>query len=443
VNNKKDKKSRENDLAPSEKVEGALRGAKRFIPRQMFSFFQPTYHYLLSIFAALWYKFPARDLIVIAVTGTKGKSTTVELLLHLLRAGGLKVAGASTVRFTIDKKEERNLYKMTLPGRFFLQRFLYNAKLAGCTHAVIEITSESVSQYRHKWLFLNALVFTNLSPEHIESHGSYEKYIEAKLDIARELEHSKKGNRVIVVNGDDNESQKFLSLSIPRKLNFELDDTRPFALESTHARATIFGKPITFPLPGEFNILNALGASMTAKEFGVSEETIRKALSEFEGVKGRVERVIQDGVSVPFDVIVDYAHTPDSLEKLYRAFPGQRKVCVLGNTGGGRDKWKRALMGGIAGYYCDEIILTNEDPYDEDPLTIVVEMATGIKKKKYEILMDRRLAIREALKRAGQGDIVLISGKGTDPYIMGAKGTKEPWDDATVVREELTRLASL
>ncbi len=432
----------DNELMPSDTLETTLHGVKQFIPRAVFRFFQPAYHFVLAFFGMLYYKYPARMLTVIAVTGTKGKSTTVELIAHLLRTAGFTVASCSTVRFTIGEASERNLYKMTLPGRFFLQRFLTRALAAKCTHAVLEITSESTRQFRHKWLALDALIFTNISPEHIESHGSYENYLVAKLAIADALERSRKQERYLIVNADDKESVRFLTRSVPHKLKYSLDDAKPFLLESSHTQMTLFGKPITLPIPGEFNIANALAAAEAAQAFGVSQEVILAALQDFPGVPGRLERITIPEHQFPFALIVDYAHTADSLEKLYRTFAKERKICVLGNTGGGRDKWKRPLMGGIAGYYCDEIILTNEDPYDEDPGAIVEEMAAGIKKKAYKVIMDRREAIKSALACAGAGDVVIISGKGTDPYIMGPNGVKEPWDDATVVREELHRLAN-
>jgi UDP-N-acetylmuramoyl-L-alanyl-D-glutamate--2,6-diaminopimelate ligase len=139
-------------------------------------------------------------------------------------------------------------------------------------------------------------------------------------------------------------------------------------------------------------------------------------------------------------VIVDYAHTDDSLRKLYETFPSYRKIAVLGSTGGGRDAWKRPVLGKIADDYCDEIIITNEDPYDEDPMKIISEVASGVTHHTPQIIINRRDAIRTACELAREGDTVLISGKGTDPYIMGPHGTKEAWDDATVAREELEKL---
>jgi UDP-N-acetylmuramoyl-L-alanyl-D-glutamate--2,6-diaminopimelate ligase len=164
---------------------------------------------------------------------------------------------------------------------------------------------------------------------------------------------------------------------------------------------------------------------------------IKSAIEKFSEIKGRVER-IKEGQD--FDVVVDYAHTPDSLRALYKAFENHKKICVLGNTGGGRDTWKRDEMAKIAADMCDEIILTNEDPYDDDPQKIVSDMASAIPEAKPIVIMDRREAIAKAISLARSGDSVLITGKGTDPYIMGQNGSKIPWSDAQVVREELRKI---
>jgi UDP-N-acetylmuramoyl-L-alanyl-D-glutamate--2,6-diaminopimelate ligase len=182
--------------------------------------------------------------------------------------------------------------------------------------------------------------------------------------------------------------------------------------------------------------LNALAAIKAGVFAGVTIETCVEALHTLARIPGRMEKI---DAGQDFLAVVDYAHTPDSLRALYEAFPNRRKICVLGNTGGGRDTWKRPDMGQIADEACEKVILTNEDPYDEDPKKIVHEMAAEMKRTP-DIIMDRREAIRTALRFAKEGDAVLISGKGTDPFIMGPRGTKTPWSDARVVREELEAL---
>src|SRR3989338_376693 len=418
-------------------TERALFLAKKLIPKKVFSGLQPAYHYALAFLGALLYRFPSRSINVIAVTGTKGKSSVVELVSALLEEAGYKTAHASTIRFKIGETTERNLHKMTMPGRFFLQSFLRKAVKAGCTHVVIEMTSEGARQFRHKFVELNALIFTNLAPEHIESHGSYENYVAAKVSIARALEASKKQNKLLVVNGDDREAPRFLEVFGGARISFSRHDVRDAKITSDGVAFDWNGVRIQSTLPGEFSLYNILAAVTYAKAVGIPKEKAAFGIRKLAGIPGRAEKV-EAGQS--FDVIVDYAHTPDSLEKLYQTYAAQCRRCVLGNTGGGRDSWKRPVMASVAEKYCDEVILTNEDPYDEDPEKIVQEMAAGMKQKTPALILDRRAAIRESLHRSSIGDVVLITGKGTDPYIMGPRGRKEPWDDAAVAREELGKL---
>jgi UDP-N-acetylmuramoyl-L-alanyl-D-glutamate--2,6-diaminopimelate ligase len=343
----------------------------------------------------------------------------------------------NTIRFKIGSYEERNLYKMTLPGRFFVQRFLRRAVDARCDWAVLEMTSEGAKQFRHKFIHFDALVFTNLAPEHLESHGSYEKYRAAKLAIGQQLEKSRKPNRVIIANADDAEGAKFLGLRVPRSFPYSLKDAEPYEKTDDGFQWTFRDTLIRSHLPGTFNLYNMLAAATFAISQRIAPAVIKKAFENFIFIRGRVEFVQKK----PFAVVVDYAHTPDSLKQFYSVFAGGRNICVLGNTGGGRDVWKRPEMARLAEEHCTHVILTNEDPYDESPQKILDEMAAGVKnKKKLEVIMDRREAIRHALELATPGDSVLITGKGTDPYIMEAHGTKTPWDDATVVREELQHM---
>ena len=394
------------------------------------------YHYAWALLAALWYDFPARRLTVIGVTGTKGKSSVAEMLYTIFTAAGYTTALAGTIRFALGPESRPNLFKMTLPGRGFIQRFLARALARGCTHAIVEITSEAALQYRHRFLELDALVFTNLQKEHVESHGSLEKYFRAKLSIGEELARSKKRPRAIVARADDARGAAFLSLPVEKRIPFSLTDAAEMRTDENGVSFTYGGVYFVLSHPGEFSILNALAAIQTAEAFGVPLETCAKALRELARIAGRVERI---EAGQDFIAVVDYAHTPDSLQALYDAFPNRRKICVLGNTGGGRDTWKRPEMGRIADESCALVILTNEDPYDEDPRAILDAMARGMKRVP-EIIMERREAIRTALRAARAGDVVLVSGKGTDPFIMGPRGTKTPWSDAGVVREELQRL---
>ncbi|MDO8572760.1 MAG: UDP-N-acetylmuramyl-tripeptide synthetase [bacterium] len=420
-------------------MEKLLQSIKKFIPKMVFEALAPIYHYKLALVGALLYRFPSRNIQVVGVTGTKGKTTTIELVNAILQEAGQKTALAGTLRIKIGEKSQPNMFKMTMPGRFFVQQFLRKAVSAKCDWAILEMTSEGTKQFRHKFLDLDALVFTNLSPEHIESHGSYENYVNAKLKIAKALERSHKNNKTIIVNNDDKEAEKFLEIDVQKKIAYSLDRAKPFSTTDHNVSLTLDGKKVSVGIPGEFNIYNILGAVAFAKSQRISPDIVRKALEKFKGVRGRVEKV-DEGQN--FSVVVDYAHTPDSLLKLYQTFGDSKKICVLGGTGGGRDRWKRKEMGRIADEHCSRIILTNEDPYDEDPRQIVGNISEGIRKAPQMVIMDRRQAIMRAFESAKKGDVVLITGKGTDPYIMGPNGTRLPWDDAQVAREELKRLAT-
>lgn len=387
----------------------------------MLNFLKSLYHYLWAFGSALSYGFPSRKLVVIGVTGTKGKTTVVDLIAAILREEGKKVIVSSTLHFSVGDDDTRNLLKMTMPGRSFIQALLSRGVREGCTHAVIEMTSEGARQHRHRFISMDALVVTNISPEHIESHGSYERYLAAKRSIAEALAHSPKKGRILVVNGDDTERETFLSLPVPTKILFSHSD--PFPYETV--------------LPGAMNTMNILAAAAVTRALGVSEEVIKNAIKKFRGVRGRMEAIPNNrGIRI----YVDYAHTADSLAAAYQAAGPGEKICVLGACGGGRDKWKRPQMARVAHEHCRDIILTNEDPYDEDPQAIINEMAKVLPPNSYTIILDRREAIREALIHARERDTVMITGKGTDPFIMGPYGTKVPWDDATVVKEELRKL---
>ena len=420
-------------------MEKILEIGRKIIPTKIFHMAQPVYHYLLAFAGAVYYGFPSRKIFVVAVTGTKGKTTVTEIINKILEETGEKTALLNTIHFKVGDKYTRNLFKMTMPGRFFIQRFLRSAIKANCKYAILEMTSEGAKQFRHKFISLDTLIFTNIAPEHIEAHGSFENYLNAKLKIAKTLESSLKKNRTMIVNIDDKYAPKFLDIKVDKKLAFSLADAKPYTATEKDTILTIDGKKIKTKLVGEFNIYNILAGITFAKHRNINFDIIKNALEEFGGVAGRVER-IEGGQN--FTVIVDYAHTKESLEELYKAFGKSDKICVLGNTGGGRDKWKRPDMGKVADTYCKHIILTNEDPYDENPMQIIEDVAQGITKQSPKIIIERRDAIRKALTLAKENDIVLITGKGTDPYIMEANNKKTLWDDRDVAKEELKLLTN-
>lgn len=426
-------------------MEKTLRAVEKLIPKKIYSFFQPAYHFLLAVTGVILYRHPSRHIYVIGITGTKGKSSTAEFINAVLEADGKKTALLSTIRFKVGDASRPNKYKMTMPGRFFVQKFLREAVDNHCDYAIMEMTSEGARFYRHLGVELDALVFTNLSPEHIESHGSFAKYKKAKLRLVQRLAKSQKLARLSIANLDNEHAASFLIFPVEKNIGYSLKDVQ--ILEESPRGSTIkwYDTDIHIPLPGKFNISNALAALTLSQELNISIEDAKKGIEGLSLIRGRVEKVELSPLDPArgkqnFTVIVDYAHTDDSLRKLYETFPTSRKIAVLGGTGGGRDSWKRPVLGKIADEYCEEIIVTDEDPYDEDPMKIIQEVASGVTNHTPIIMLDRREAIAKAISLAQPGDTVLITGKGTDPYIMGSNGTKIPWDDATVAKEELQKM---
>lgn len=386
------------------------------------------YHRVIAFIAAFIYWFPSRQLTVIGVTGTKGKSTVVELIAYILERAGKKVVVSSSVRNALSG--------MTMPGRFFMQRLLRSGVRDGCTHAVIEVTSQGVLQSRHRFISWDHAVFTNLAPEHVEAHSGFEKYREAKVSFFRyvgqrmSLCGTSAVPQLFIINKDDANAPYFIDA-----INL---------LKSDFNRLILYGKSdLKSSLLGEFNRYNIGAATATAKALGISRDIIQQAIADFPGVHGRMEFIQKE----PFAVVVDYAVTPDSLEAVYKTLKNSKLLCVFGCTGGGRDRWKRPVMGEIAARYCDEIILTDDDSYDENPAQILKDIKSGILNSQFPIsniyeIIDRRVAIQKALSLAHIGDTVAITGKGGDRWLRQAGGKKIPWSDSQVVRDILRGMQS-
>jgi len=374
------------------------------------------YHYILALLGKIIYDNPSRKITVIGVTGTKGKTSTVALITTALSACGHKVAMISSVYIAIGDKKRLNTTENTMLGRGKAQKVLAEAVKAGCKFMVMEVSSLGVKQHRHKFIEWDAGVFMNIHPEHIEAHGSFENYRSRKADFFRYAAKSPKKQKAFFINKEDESASYFADAAGENKKVF---------------------------FSGSFFKANYAAAAAVTEHFGCDRKVVEKALENFSGVPGRLETVIQE----PFKVVVDYAHTAESLEQVYKwvmlpskiSHGNHKLICVLGSAGGGRDKWKRPKMGAVAAKYCDELIITNEDPYDEDPMEIMEQLAEGAKgtDKNAIMILDRQEAIDKAVSLAKDGDTVIITGKGSERYIHFAKGKKLAWSDKEAVKRAM------
>jgi len=421
------------------------------------------YHHIFAAFAAVYYRRPGNKLIIIGITGTNGKSTTVQMVGHILRSTGHRVAWMSTATERIGDIEKLNTRKMTMPGHGTLQKFLRDAVDAHCTYAVTEVSSEGLAQSRHVSIPFDVAVFLNITPEHIESHGSFERYRDAKLKLFRYMasERVKKNGRVqersVVLNMDDKEGQNFFCTKAEHYYATSRSGTAYQGFEKVFWPTaitprpdggntfTIDGNECQLPVLGLFNVDNALSAIAATYAVGIPIAESTHALQDFPGVPGRLEFIMRD----PFTVIVDYAPEPASMQALYDlsdTIQHNRIIHVFGSAGGGRDVVRRPILGKIVGARADIAIVTNEDPYDDDPMQIINQVAQGVvsvgrlhEQEDLFRVLDRREAIRLAVGKAESGDLIFITGKACEQWIMGPLGTKTPWDDRKVAREELQK----
>ena len=453
----------------------------KIVPKQAFSF----YHWFLAKSASVFYGQPSNKMVVIGVTGTKGKTTTCHMIAKVLEAAGYQVGMTTTASFKIGPKEWLNDKKMTMLGRFALQGLLKKMVKAGCTHAVIETSSEGIKQFRNVGINYDLAVFTNLSPEHLEAHGGFENYKQAKGKLFASLSKSKKKKlgpeylpvdlqgagkgvmpKISVANADDELADYFLNFKADKKLKYsfkelscdltdQIGDSVEDCLVPCNMKLTPTGtsfnykdSQINIKLLGEVNVYNAIAALAVGVALGIPLEKIKAGLEAVETVPGRME-FIKEAKEKKFTVIVDYAHEPRGMKKFYvtvRDFieEGSRLIVVTGSCGGGRDKARRPVLGRLASQYADYVIVTNEDPYDENPEKIIDQVLAGaLESKGRELdrnvfkILDRREGIKKALELAKSKDVVVCTGKGAEQWIMGPNGTKQAWDDREIVRELL------
>lgn len=373
----------------------------------------------LAQVSANWFGHPGREMTLLAVTGTNGKTTTTTLLKAVLEeALGAKVGLIGTNRNMVGTKELPA--HRTTPESYELQALLRQMADEGCTHVVMEASSHALAQHRTGTLRFTAGVFTNLTRDHLDYHGTMEEYRRAKGLLFEQSD-------LAILNLDD-EAGRWYRERVPCPV-FTYSERHPEA-DLTAENVKLFPDRIQFeavargtisrvslPIPGGFTIYNALAVIAAALNLGLELPAIAAALSHAQGVKGRVEVV---PTPAPFTVLIDYAHTPDALENILstaRALTQKRLICVVG-CGGDRDRTKRPLMGEIAGELADLTFLTSDNPRAEDPMSILRDMLPGMERSggEYRLIPDRREAIRAALTEARAGDLVLLAGKGHETY---------------------------
>ncbi|MFH0740212.1 MAG: UDP-N-acetylmuramoyl-L-alanyl-D-glutamate--2,6-diaminopimelate ligase [bacterium] len=426
-----------------------------------------AYHYLAAQVAALYFGYPSKNLITIGVVGTKGKTSTANFIWACLQQAGLGTAMLSTANIRMGQKEVLNQYHMTMPKAFIIQRFLKRTLDEKLAVAIIEATSEGIKQFRHKGIDFDFLVFTNLSPEHLPSHGnSFDKYQKTKGQIFAGLTNypdkhlaNRDIKKTIIANIDDPNSQYFLNFKAEKKVSFAIKNKADY--QATNLQAddkeisfSVKGRLYRLNLIGEFNVYNALPAIAICELLKIPYEQIRDGLANLKILPGRMEIInspsASGGDGQDFVVLVDYAHEPKSIELALKASRNLVKdngklIILLGAEGGGRDKAKRPKMGELAGQLADVAVVSNVDPYDDDPKEIIKDIAVAsarvgkVVNQNLFVIEDRREGIKKCLQIAKEGDVVLITGKGAEQSMI-IQGQKIPWDDREVVKEELKKL---
>ncbi|MBI3577734.1 UDP-N-acetylmuramyl-tripeptide synthetase [Candidatus Gottesmanbacteria bacterium] len=382
------------------------------------------YHLLIAIAANVWFRFPSRKLTVVGITGTDGKTTTTTLIYEILKAAGFKTSMITSVHAVIAGKSYDTGFHVTTPTAWWVQKYLREAVNHRDTHFVLEVTSHALDQHRVFGVRFAVGVLTNVTHEHLDWHGTFQKYLKTKLTLLRRA-------KIAIINRDEEE---------PYNQAISFLQNKTYVTYGIHHEAKV--TPETFPfttkLPGDFNRYNVLAAVAATDALGIDQKIVGKVLRTFDGVAGRME-VLQEK---PFGVIVDFAHTPNAITqvlKTVRPATKKRLIHVFGSAGL-RDSSKRPIMGNASAEFADVIVLTEEDYRTEDVNKIIDSIASGVPpgKELYKY-PNRADAIGFALKLAKLGDTVIITGKGHEKSLC--RGTIEyPWSDQGCVKKILKNL---
>jgi UDP-N-acetylmuramoyl-L-alanyl-D-glutamate--2,6-diaminopimelate ligase len=411
------------------------------LPEDVIQLTVPDARAAVADLAAAFYGHPARDMTVIGITGTNGKTSTALLLRSVLDAAGMKAALFGTIRYEIGAR--RIPSPTTTPDPVSLQAFLAEARDVGISAAVMEVSSHALVQQRTRAIRMSAAVFTNLAPEHLDYHRDFEAYRAAKSLLFEGLAPG----AVAALNSEDPSSAHIASRTEGRVILYGRNESASVRAEEVRCdpdgisfllRLPDGGEArITSPLLGYVNVMNCLAAAAAAHGLGIPVAKIAEGLDAAPVVPGRLERV---DAGQPFTVLVDYAHTDHALVNVLRsirAFSGDRRIITVMGCGGDRDRLKRPRMGRAASELSEAVVVTSDNPRSEDPMAIIGEILSGLEgRTNFEVIPDRRRAIRAAVRMAGPDDIVLIAGKGHETYqIVG--GVVYPFDDSRVVTEEI------
>lgn len=419
-----------------------------FIPESVINF----YHKIQAVLACIWYGFPGKKMTVIGVTGTNGKTTTCYMISQILDEAGLANAMATTIFFKSGKKYIRNNSKMTTLNPFVLQKFLRDAYNKGIRYAIIETTSHAIVQSRIWGIKYDSLVFTNITHDHLDYHGTFAHYLDAKLKLFRDNPQAR-----AVINIDDANASKFKTISGNKVVTYSLEgkgdvNGRKIHLYEDGVTFDIawFGNEIHTKLNimGRFNIANSLAAFCVATNYNISPKSIVKAIANIQNIPGRLEYL---DFGQNYKIVIDFAHTPDGLQKVFEAVrPVVRgRIIHIAGATGDRDKTKRPILGALAGKYADIAIVTDEDPGMENPEEIINAVAEGVVRgaeksapkilgKNFFKIVDRSKAIEFGLQIARKGDMVLITGKGHEE-VMKVGEKLVPYSDKKAIEQIIKR----
>ncbi len=407
----------------------------------------PSSRQALADLAATFYGRPGSRLRLLGVTGTDGKTTTVQILSQVLESAGRCTGFATTTDFKVRDRQWDNLTRQTTVEALEIQEMLRQMVDAGCSHALLEATSQGLEQERLRGCEFDVAAVTNVTSDHMDWHKTRENYLAAKRRLFEQL----KPSGVAVLNADDSSFEYFRAASPGRVLTYAMEASADF--RATHVgywqSSLVFRlegpdghTDVELDLLGRFNVYNALAAAAMASVEGLSLAQISEGLRRVQPAPGRLERI---DAGQPFRVLVDYAHTPNSFENVLtegRALAeasGGRLLVVFGCSGE-RDASKRPVMGAAAARLADFFVLTDEDPHSEDPRSIVRDIEAGAAGGRYTVEMDRRKAMALAFSQARPGDVVLITGKGHERSMIVAGDRKVDWDERAIAREELEKV---